>query len=153
MLSIVKTSIVMLLVVIVSGICAQDLLTKEKQDAVKMVTDAAAFVKKSGYEAALVELNNPKGKFVIGSMYVFAYDTTGTMVAHPMNAKLIGKNLLEVPDVDGKLFRKEIVEVAKTKTTGWVDYKYKNPGNGQFEEKTTYLHKSDKLILCCGVYK
>jgi signal transduction histidine kinase len=143
----------MVLVVIVSGINAQDQLSKEKQDAVKMVTDAAAFVKKNGYEMALVELNNPKGKFVNGSLYVFAYDTTGIMVAHPVNAKLIGKNLLEVPDVDGKLFRKEIIQIAMTKTTGWVDYKYKNPGNGQFEEKTTYLNKSDKLILCCGVYK
>ena len=32
----------MLLVLIVSGIYAQDQLSKEKQDAIKMVTDAAA---------------------------------------------------------------------------------------------------------------
>jgi len=84
---------------------------------------------------------------------VFAYDMEGVMVAHPKNSKLVGKNLLEVPDVDGKLFRKEIVELAKSKGSGWVDYKYKNPQTGKTEAKTTYLKKVGDLILCCGIYK
>jgi signal transduction histidine kinase len=75
------------------------------------------------------------------------------MVAHPKNAKLVGKNLLEVPDVDGKLFRKEIVELAKSKGSGWVDYKYKNPETGKIEDKTTYVLKVGDIILCCGIYK
>ena len=86
-------------------------------------------------------------------MYVFAYDLTATMVAHPINAKLVGKNLLDVPDAEGKLFRKEIVELAKTKGSGWVDYKYKNPQTSKIESKTTYIHKEGDIVLCCGIYK
>lgn len=153
MVSIMRATIAAFLIGGVTLICAEEQLSKEKQSAVKMVNEAASFVKKNGEETSVKELSNPKGKFTMGSIYVFAYDTSGTMVAHPVNAKLIGKNLLEVPDVDGKLFRKEIVEVAKTKGSGWVDYKYKNPENGQFEEKTTFVLKSGSLILCCGVYK
>ncbi len=74
------------------------------------------------------------------------------IVAHPKNPKLIGKNLLEVTDPDGKYFRKEIQEVAKTKGKGWVDYKYTNPENKKVEPKTTYLKKAGDLIICCGVY-
>ena len=46
-----------------------------------------------------------------------------------------------------------IVEKAKTKGSGWVDYKYLNPETNELEHKTTYLLKVGDLILCCGAYK
>lgn len=127
--------------------------SETKTDAVKLVDDAAKQLASLPREAVVAELSKAEGKWVKGELYVFAYDLQGVMVAHPKNAKLIGKNLLEVPDVDGKLFRKEIVELAKTKGSGWVDYKYKNPESGKTEAKTTYLKKVGDLILCCGIYK
>lgn len=122
-------------------------------DAKVLVEKAAAFLKSNGKEKALAEFNKTKGTFDKGDLYVFAYDMTATIVAHPKNAKLIGKNLLEVPDTDGKLFRKEIVEVAKTKGSGWVDYKYMNPETKKVENKTTYVLRIDDTIVCCGAYK
>lgn len=118
-----------------------------------MVDEAVAFMQANGKENALAEINNPKGKFVQGGLYVFAYDLNATVIAMPVNPKLVGKNLMEVPDADGKLFRKEIVEVAKTKGVGWVDYKYRNPENSKIEHKTTYLKKVNDIIVCCGIYK
>jgi cytochrome c len=122
-------------------------------EAKKMVDGAVTYVNTNGKEKALSEFDNPKGKFVKGDLYVFAYDMSAVMLAHPVNPKLVGKNLMEVPDVEGKLFRKEIVEVAKTKGVGWVDYKYKNPESNKTESKTTYLRKVGDIILCCGAYK
>jgi cytochrome c len=124
-----------------------------KDEAIKMVQEAAAFLKAQGKEKALQECNKPEGKWVKGELYVFAYDFQGVIVAHPKNPKLVGKNMLDVPDVDGKLFRKGIVEAAKTKGSGWVDYKYKNPQTGKIEEKTTYLLKAGDVIFCCGIYR
>jgi hypothetical protein len=67
------------------------------QDEAKALVDkAVAFVKSSGAEKGLEEFNKPKSQFVKGEYYVFVYDLTGTMVAHPMNAKLVGKNLIDV---------------------------------------------------------
>lgn len=125
----------------------------EKDRAVALVQKAADLVGKSGKDAALAEISRVDGPFVDGELYVFAYDLNGVIVAHPKNAKLIGKNMLEVPDVDGKLFRKEIVEVATKKGTGWVDYKYKNPETSKVEEKTTWIKKVGDIVLCCGVYR
>ncbi|MBK8803421.1 MAG: cache domain-containing protein [Fibrobacteres bacterium] len=127
--------------------------SETKTDAVKLVDDAAKQLATQPREVVVAELSKAEGKWVKGELYVFAYDLQGMMVAHPKNPKLIGKNLLEVPDVDGKLFRKEIVELAKTKGSGWVDYKYKNPETAKTEAKTTYLKKVGDLILCCGIYK
>lgn len=70
----------------------------EADEAKAMVEKAAALVKAEGRDKALAEIGNPQGQFVKGSLYVFVYDLTGTMVAHPVNPKLVGKNMLEVPD-------------------------------------------------------
>lgn len=125
----------------------------DKEAAKALVNSAANMVQTLGREKTLAELNNPTGKYAKGELYVFAYDLSGTMLAHPKNPKLVGKNLLELADVDGKLFRKEIVETAKSAGSGWVDYKYKNPETNKTEHKTTYLRKVNDIILCCGAYK
>ena len=66
---------------------------------------------------------------------------------------MVGKDLIDVPDADGKLFRREIIELAKTKGKGWVDYKYKNPTSGKVEAKTTYIQLVDDVVLEAGIYK
>ena len=124
-----------------------------QKDAKALVEKAAAFVKANGKDATLKEINLAKGQFDKGELYVFAYDMSGKIIAHPKNPKLIGKDLLNVPDPDGKLFRKEIVDIAKTKGTGWVDYRYTNPETKKIEAKTTYVVKVGDVILCCGTYK
>ncbi len=124
-----------------------------QKNAMAHVEKAAAFVKANGKDAALKEFSKAKGQFDKGELYVFAYDMNATIVAHPKNPKLIGKNLLDVPDTDGKFFRKEIMETARTKGSGWVDYKYLNPETKKVEAKTTYVLKVGDLVLCCGTYK
>jgi len=131
---------------------ASGILASQK-DAKALVEKAASFAKASGKDAALKEIGKAKGQFDKGELYVFAYDMNAVMLAHPKNAKLVGKNLMDVPDNDGKLFRKEIIEVAKTKGSGWVDYKYLNPETKKVEAKTTYVQKVGDIVLCCGTYK
>lgn len=122
-------------------------------EAKAMVEKAAAFVQANGKEKALKEFNNAKGQFVKGELYVFAYDSTATVIAHPINPKLIGVNTLETPDVDGKFWRKEAMELVKKSGSGWVDYKFKNPQSGKIEQKSTYLKKAGDIIVACGAYK
>ena len=125
----------------------------DQDDAKRLVKQAAAYVKYQGKDKAIVEISTPKGMFDKGELYVFAYDLQGVMLAHPKNPALIGQNLINVPDVEGKLFRKEIVEKAKSQGSAWVDYVYLNPETNKQEHKTTYCQKEGDVILCCGIYK
>jgi len=125
----------------------------DREDAKALVQRASAYVKYQGREKAIAEISTPKGMFDKGELYVFAYDLQGVMLAHPKNPTLIGQNLIAVPDTEGKLFRKEIVERAKSQGSGWVDYVYLNPETNKQEHKTTYFQKVGDIILCCGVYK
>jgi cytochrome c len=122
-------------------------------EAKSMVEKAEAYYKANGKEKALQEFNNPKGEFVNGDVYVFAYDETGTIIAHPVNAKLVGTNTLEVPDVDGKFWRKEAMEKVKKDGSAVVDYKFKNPSSGKVEQKTSYFKRVGDIIIGCGTYK
>ncbi|MHB8770553.1 MAG: cache domain-containing protein [Syntrophales bacterium] len=143
-----------LLIAVVSIVSLDVVLAASNADEAKMMVEkAAAYYQANGKEKALKEFNTPQNQFVKQDLYVFAYDLNATIVAHPVNQKLVGKNFKETPDVDGKMFRKDIVELAKTKGNGWVDYKYKNPTSGKIELKTTYLQKAGDIVICCGAYK
>lgn len=124
-----------------------------KAEAKALTEKAAAFLKANGKEKTIAEINKPKGQFDKGEMYVYALDMKGTVLGHPKNPDVVGKNTYMIPDEDGKFFRKDIVELAKTKGSGWVDYKYLNPETKKVEDKTTYVLRTGDVALCCGVYK
>jgi cytochrome c len=142
------------MIVLAGGFCGSASARGTAEEAKLLVEKAAVYHQAQGKEATLKELNNPQGQFVKGDLYVFAYALAdGVVIAHPTNPKLVGKNMIDIPDPDGKLFRKEIWEVAKAKGAGWVDYKYLNPESKKVERKTTFCLKIGDLILNCGAYK
>lgn len=121
--------------------------------AVAMVEKGLAYLQKNGKDALIKEVNNKNPEFVHEGVYLTVRALDGTQLAHPINPKLIGKNLVVLPDADGKLFRKEIIEQAKAKGKGWVDYRYNNPATKNIEQKSTYFVKSGDVILEAGIYK
>jgi len=122
-------------------------------EAEALVKKAIQVVKAEGKEKAFAEINNPKGKFVDRDLYIFVYDMDGKCVAHGFNQKMIGKELIEIKDSDGKLYVKERVEIAKTKGKGWQDYKFTDPITKKIEPKSAYVERVENLIVGCGVYK
>jgi len=124
-----------------------------RAEAKALTEKAAAFFKANGKEKTLAEISKPGGQFDKGEMYVYVFDMKGTTLAHPKNPKVIGTNSYNKPDEDGKPFRKDIVELAKAKGYGWVDYKYLNPETNKVANKTTYILKAGDIIFCSGVYK
>lgn len=124
-----------------------------EKDATAVVEKGVAFMKAKGKEEMIKRINAKDPEYVQGSLYLVMRDDKGVVLANPVNPAMIGKDLLDVPDVDGKLFRREILDVAKTKGKGWVDYKFKNPTTGKVEAKTTYIHKVGDVTLEAGIYK
>ena len=67
--------------------------------------------------------------------------------------KLIGKEMLDAQDVDGKFFVKERVEMARAQPTFWQDYKFANPVSKKVEPKQMYCERVGETAVCAGVYK
>jgi methyl-accepting chemotaxis protein len=125
-----------------------------KEEVVLFVEKAAEYLKNSSDRKKVYEeMSDPHGRFVKGDLYIFVNTLEGITVAHGQNPKLVGKEMHELKDADGKFFIKEITEVAKTKGKGWVDYKWINPVTGKILEKTTYCQRAGDVYIGCGIYK
>jgi len=124
----------------------------KKQQVVSFVKEAAAFARANGQEKACAVFNDPKGKFVRGSMYIYAYDISGVELANGANRELVGKNLIDLKDPKGLLVVKEHIDVAK-KGGGWMTYTWKNPATGKFATKLGYVLPVDgKWLVGSGMY-
>lgn len=124
-----------------------------KDEAQAMVKKGVAFMKANGKDKGHAEISNKGGQFVDRDLYLVVYGLDGVVRAHGANEKMVGKNLLELKDVDGKAFVKERVELANAKGTFWQDYKFTNPLTKKVEPKSMYCEKLDEVAVCGGVYK
>ena len=125
-----------------------------EKDAIAMAERGAAMVKAKGKEEVMKRITSKDPEFVQGSLYIDMRDVkTGIVLAHPYNPSIVGKDLTDVPDANGKKYRREIIELAAAKGKGWVDYQYKNPTTGKIEPKTTYILLVDGVVLEAGLYK
>jgi signal transduction histidine kinase len=134
-----------------SSAFADDNATKD--DAVKMVKEGIKFIKAHGNEKGYAEVSHKGGQFTDRDLYLVVYGLDGVVHAHGANEKMIGKNLIELKDVDGKAFVKERVELARSKGVFWQDYKFTNPVTKKVEPKSMYCEKLDEVAVCGGIYK
>jgi signal transduction histidine kinase len=124
-------------------------------EATAMVERAVAHIKKAGRDKAFADFNRKDGGFTERDLYVVVYDMKGKVLAHGANPKMIGKDVIDLRDNDGKYFVKERVEMMSKglNAKGWQDYKFMNPVSLAIESKSMYLQRYEDLIVGCGIYK
>lgn len=133
------------------GASAQDKATAAEAEA--MVKKAVTFLKQNGAEKAYSAFNDRKGPFTDRDLYIVVYTLDGKCLSHGANEKMIGKDLSEAQDVDGKYYMRERINLAKTKQTFWQDYKFTNPVTKKIEPKQMFCEKVDNSVVCGGIYK
>jgi polar amino acid transport system substrate-binding protein len=102
---------------------------------------------------AIAAFNDPKGEFVAGDLYVFAYDFSGDALSLPFQPELLGKNRLNATDANGVAFVSDLSDLAGT---GWGETYClsPNPSDGMKEElRLSYSSKvDDSWWLGAGIY-
>ncbi len=127
-----------------------------KKECVAKCKAAVAMVKKKGLKKTLKVLQNKKGPFVWKNSYVFSINIeTKNVIAHAIKPKLIGKNLVHIKDIKGKMFFAEFINVAKGKGSGWINYMWPKPGKKKPSQKITYVLKvpGKPILMAAGIYK
>ena len=128
--------------------------TATRDEAQAMVKKGVAFIKTHGADKGYAEVSNKSGPFVDRDLYLVVYGLDGKCLAHGVNPKQIGRDLIDLTDVDGKYFVKERVALAKSKPAGfWQEYKFTNPVSKKVEPKVMYCEKLGDTAVCGGVYK
>jgi signal transduction histidine kinase len=135
------------------GALAQERGTRDEAKA--MAEAAAAHVRKVGAEQAFKDFNTDKSAWTKKDLYVVAFDWAGNCMAHGVNEKLVGKNLIEMKDQHGRYFTKEQIEMAKNKGSGWTDYEWVHPATKKLEAKSTYSIKLSGFegLVGVGIYR
>lgn len=125
-----------------------------KDEAVAMVKRVETMFAKIGADATFKAVSDKAtAEFHDRDLYPFVYDMSGNCVAHGARPALIGKNLSDLKDQDGKYLIREMIEIVKGPGSGWVDYKWPNPLNNKIEDKTSYVEKMGSYFVGVGVYR
>lgn len=126
-----------------------------REEAVAMVKKAAALIKSAGKEKAFAAISDTANKeYHDRDLYIYVYDLNGTAVAHGNNPRMVGKNLIDLKDGDGKPMIKNMVDLAKSPAgKGWVEFKWPNPVTKVVEQKAGYVERVDDMMVGSGIYK
>ena len=128
-----------------------------EDEVIAKVKEAAAMIINEGQDAAFKESNNKEGKFVWKDTYVFVMDLDGTLLARPFRQGGIGQNILDWKDrSDSPRYpMKEMVNLAKEKGEGWVEYIWPKPGEEAPSKKISYIYRvpGKNLFVGAGIYE
>ncbi|WP_243544883.1 methyl-accepting chemotaxis protein [Pseudodesulfovibrio tunisiensis] len=85
--------------------------------------------------------------------YYFAYDMSGTAVAHPIRPERIGQNNMNSKDVKGNAYIRDMVDKAQN-GGGFVTYWFPKPGEQQPSPKQAYAMKipGTDYFVATGIY-
>jgi methyl-accepting chemotaxis protein len=124
-------------------------------EACELVKKGVAFMKAHGREALVTDINKlAKGRFVDRDLYLSAYSMDNAVViAHGSNPRVVGIDGMVSKDTNGKFFIREMIDLAKSRGAGWLEYKWAHPVTNADTVKNSYFEKCGDLMIACGVYK
>jgi cytochrome c len=127
----------------------------DREGARAMVDAAVEHIRKVGPEQAFKDFTDKANTtWHKKDLYVFAYTLDGLNVGHGANERLIGKNLIDMRDPNGKFLIRELRDTA-VKGGGWVEYDWPHPHTRKIEAKVSYVRRTIAFegFVGVGVYR
>ncbi len=125
-----------------------------RAEARAMVDRVQTMFKREGPAATFKAVSDQSAReFHDRDLYPFIYDMSGRNVAHGARPALIGKDLIDLKDQDGRYLIRELIAMAKGPGHGWVDYKWPNSLTNRIEDKSSYVESMGDYLVGVGVSK
>lgn len=118
--------------------------------AIDLIDRAIKHIKMVGKKKAFVDFSSPISSFNEGDLSIVIYDFEGNNLANGEYPILVGKNLLDRKDKNGKLVIQEIIKKARIDGWGFVTTVDKNSSKKIFIK--TLDTSEGKIIIGVGVY-
>ncbi len=120
-----------------------------RDEAHKMTVQAAQYLRENGPAKAFAAFGQAGAPFHDRDLYVIVFDKAGKNVAHGVLPGQIGKDLINLKDIDGVPFVQQIVAV---KGEGIVTYQWPNPETKQVQPKAVFVEQVDGYFVAVGTY-
>ena len=117
--------------------------------AITLVQGAVDLYKTEGREAMITYHNSPES--IDGQWYVFITDENNIYLAHPVASEFIGRDITQIPGIDGTLIGAEIAMA--TEEGRWTEYLWPNPETNKLEQKRTWAIRQDGYLFAAGYYE
>ena len=148
-------AIFMALTLVISALptCAAEYGTRA--EAVAMVKRVQAKIKKDGLEATFRVINSGSKEFVDRDLYPFMFEFNGMDHANYKTPSVVGTNVINMKDQDGKFMAQEMITLARDVGQGWVDYRWPHPITKLIEDKSAYIERvpNTEHLIGVGIYK
>jgi len=124
------------------------------EDTVSLVDKAVAMFKEQGQNAALKAINDEKGPFIKGEIYVFAATMDNVLIGHPFDPSSRRINLSNMKDNNGVPIFQKFKETVEKDGSGWVEYLWGKPGSDRPSRKRSFVKKvpGEDIYLGAGYY-
>lgn len=124
--------------------------TIDEVTAAELLVKAIKHIEQVGSKRAFIDFSSSTGEFSKGRLSLSVYDFTGKNLASSEEPALIGQDLMNKKDIDGKSVVQDIVKIAKTSGEGVVITNNRNSYEKLFV-KTTDTPEG-KIIVVVGHY-
>ena len=124
-----------------------------QKEAQELLTRAVDFLKKNGDDKAFAAFNNQQAGFTHDDQYVFAIGIEdGRYRASGASPQLNGMDVRGMKDAAGNPLFEDMINIAKTKGSGTVEYVWRNPATNAVESKHTLIQRVGDVLLGVGYY-
>jgi len=119
-----------------------------------MATSAIAHLRAEGGEDALQRASAILKRLRYGKTgYFFLYNSRGVLLMHPINASIVGKDMMQVQDKKGNWIVRDLLQAARS-GDGFTTFWWNRPDNQQIAEKLGYSRHIPEwdVVLGTGFY-
>lgn len=141
-----------LFMVVAPTALAQDCHTATPMEAKAMAERATAYLDEVGPETAFRKFMERGGPYIKGDLYVFVIDLNGVLWVNGAFPRSIGTDASMAEDSQGRRYIQEMIQTAKAKDEGLVEYEWFNPCTGKMAQKLTYFYRNGGFIVGVGAY-
>ncbi|MDO9714182.1 cache domain-containing protein [Paracraurococcus lichenis] len=119
---------------------------------VELTQRAFTHIREVGRERALADFNRADGGFVQGEAYVFCHDAGSRVLAHGGNPRLVGRDMSDTVDPDGRRPGHELTRIGLSEGEGWFEFRWPNPVTKRIQRRVAYIRKVDDATVCGSGY-
>ncbi|HQR52590.1 MAG TPA: cache domain-containing protein [Burkholderiales bacterium] len=122
------------------------------EEARDLLKRAVAAVRANPAEA-FQAFDTPTGRFTHYDLYVFVVGINdGKFYAMGANPGLVGTDVKDLKNAEGKPIIQDMINIAKEKGSGEYEYAWRNPADNKVEKKHSYIEKVGDYVVGVGYY-
>lgn len=103
-----------------------------------LVNQAVELIEKQG-ASALDEFSKPNSRWFNDQHALFIFDEQGNELVNPTFPELVGRNLWDLQDSNGRYPARLELELVKTQGGGWIDGRWAKPQGGPEAKTRNYV--------------